>query len=146
VVQRVSRATVRVAGEEVASMGAGLLALVGVERGDRAGDAEVLAEKLVHLRVFADADGRMNLSLLDVGGTLGLVSQFTLLGDCGKGRRPGYDRAAPPEQAGPLLERLAARAGALGAAPVQGRFGARMQLELWNEGPVTLILDTRRDI
>ncbi len=146
VVQRVARAEVRVLGESIAAMREGLLALIGVERGDEAPDAHLLADKLVHLRVFPDAEGRMNRSLLEVGGTLGVVSQFTLLGDCRKGRRPGYERAAPPEQAEALIEALVARAVELGAPVVQGRFRATMQVELENQGPVTLILDTRRDI
>jgi D-tyrosyl-tRNA(Tyr) deacylase len=144
VVQRVSRACVRVGDEVVAEMGAGLLALVGVAREDAPEDARALAEKLVGLRVFDDAEGKQNLSLLDTRGTLGVVSQFTLLGDCRKGRRPSFADAAPPEVAEPLLARLVLEAQARGAPTVTGRFRARMRLELWNEGPVTLLLDTRR--
>ena len=103
VAQRVKRARVRVAGDVVAELQAGLLALVGVAREDGEQDARALAEKLVHLRVFADATGAMNRSLLETGGTLGVVSQFTLLGDCRKGRRPSWDAAAKPEYAEPLI-------------------------------------------
>ena len=125
-------------------MGAGLLALVGVARADGPAQAEELARKLVHLRVFADAAGRMNASLLEAGGTLGVVSQFTLLGDARKGRRPSWSEAAPPEQAEPLIEALCAEARALGVPVVTGRFRARMAVELVNDGPVTILLDTER--
>ncbi len=143
VAQRVSRAAVDVDGERVGEMGPGLLALVGVARGDAPEDARQLADKLVHLRVFPEADGKMNLSLLDSGGTLCIVSQFTLLGSTRKGRRPSYAEAAAPEQAERLLELLIAEAEKLGATVASGRFGAMMQVELVNDGPVTLILDTR---
>ncbi len=128
----------------MAESGPGVLALVGVSREDAKSDAEQLADKLVRLRIFADRDGKMNRSLLEEGGTLALVSQFTLLGDCRKGRRPSYGQAAPPEQAEPLIEALASEARRLGAPVVTGRFGARMEVELTNEGPVTLLLDTQR--
>jgi D-tyrosyl-tRNA(Tyr) deacylase len=143
VVQRVSEARITVAGERVAEMGAGLLALVGVARGDGPADAAALAEKLVHLRVFEDAEGRMNRSLLETGGTLGVVSQFTLLGDVRRGRRPSFVEAAPPEQAEPVVEALASRARAAGVPVVTGRFRARMEVALVNAGPVTVMLDTR---
>ena len=123
--------------------GPGLLALVGVAEGDRESDAELLADKLVHLRVFLDEQGKMNRSLLDTGGELSVVSQFTLLGDCRKGRRPSFGTAAPPELADRLIELLVERARALGVTVVTGRFRATMQVELVNEGPVTLLLDTR---
>ena len=144
VAQRVRVARVRVGGETVAEMGAGLLALVGVARGDTASDADALAEKLVHLRVFPDEEGVMNRSLHEAGLALGVVSQFTLLGDCRKGRRPSWSEAASPEAAEPLVESVAARARALGVSVVTGRFRAEMEVELVNEGPVTLLLDTRR--
>jgi D-tyrosyl-tRNA(Tyr) deacylase len=143
VVQRVREARVTVAGERVAEMGEGLLALVGVARGDAPGDAAALAEKLVHLRVFEDADGRMNRSLLETGGTLGVVSQFTLLADARRGRRPSFLEAAPPEAAEPLVEAIVGHARAAGVAVVTGRFRARMDVTLVNAGPVTLLLDTR---
>ena len=144
VAQRVSRATVRVAGESVAKMDAGILAQVGVQQGDGERDAERIAEKLVHLRVFSDAEGKMNRSLLDVGATLGVVSQFTLLGDCRKGRRPSFVEAAEPAEAERLIERLVEAARTLGAPVVSGRFRAHMQVELTNDGPVTLLVDSRR--
>ncbi len=144
VAQRVRSARVRVAGEVVAQMAEGLLALVGVARGDSDDDARSLAEKLAHLRVFDDADGVMNRSLAETGGTLGVVSQFTLLGDCRKGRRPSWADAAPPEEAEKRLQVLVAHALALGVTTVTGRFRADMDVELANQGPVTLLLDTRR--
>ena len=143
VVQRVSAVRVRVAGTEVSRMEGGLLALVGVAQGDSVDDARRLADKLVHLRVFDDASGRMNRSLLEHGGTLGVVSQFTLLGDTRKGRRPSYHEAAPPEQAAELLSALVEIVRGLGVSVITGQFRAEMQVELTNEGPVTLLLDTR---
>jgi D-tyrosyl-tRNA(Tyr) deacylase len=143
VVQRVSEASVTVAGERVAEMGAGLLALVGVGEGDEADDALELARKLVHLRVFENAAGKMAESLLDTGGTLGLVSQFTLFGDTSKGRRPFFGSAAAPEVAEPLVAVLGNAARDLGVSVVTGRFGAMMEVALVNAGPVTLLLDTR---
>ncbi len=125
-------------------MGEGLLALVGVAREDGPEQADELARKLVHLRVFADEEERMNRSLLDVQGTLGVVSQFTLFGDARQGRRPSFGRAAPPEQAERLIERLVDVARAEGAPVVTGRFRAMMDLELLNAGPVTILLDTEK--
>jgi D-tyrosyl-tRNA(Tyr) deacylase len=144
VAQRVSRARITVDGAMVGEMAHGLLALVGVARGDGPEAAAELARKLVHLRIFADPAGRMNASLLDVGGTLGVVSQFTLLGDARQGRRPSFIEAAPPEQAEPLVEAVCAAARELGAPVIAGSFGAHMQVELVNDGPVTLLVDTRR--
>jgi len=126
-------------------MGAGLLALVGVGRDDGLPDARLLAEKLVHLRVLRDTEGRMNESLLDQGATLGVVSQFTLMGDARKGRRPSYGAAAEPDDAEPLIEALVAHARSLGVTVVTGRFRAMMQVSLVNDGPVTLLLDTKRE-
>ena len=143
VVQRVREAAVHVAGAEVARMGEGLLALVGVARDDAPADAATLARKLVGLRVFDDADGRMNRSLLDTGGTLGVVSQFTLQGDTRRGRRPSYAQAADAARAEPLVEAVAAAAREAGVAVVCGRFRAEMAVSLINDGPVTLWLDTR---
>lgn len=125
-------------------MGEGLLALVGVGSADGEPQAAELARKLVHLRIFADASGRMDRSLLDTGGTLGVVSQFTLLADARQGRRPSYAAAADGSHAEPLLERLVTEARALGAPVVTGRFGAMMDVELVNAGPVTILLDTDR--
>ncbi|MBW2271715.1 MAG: D-tyrosyl-tRNA(Tyr) deacylase [Deltaproteobacteria bacterium] len=143
VVQRVSRASVRVGDEELAAMERGLLALVGVGSDDGPDDARELARKLVHLRVFPDDEGRMNRSLLEVGGTLGVVSQFTLYGDVRKGRRPYFGGAAAPERAAPLIEAVVEAARAEGAPVVTGRFRANMEVDLVNDGPVTLLLDTR---
>jgi D-aminoacyl-tRNA deacylase len=145
VAQRVREATVRVDGEEIARMREGLLALVGVAIDDTATDAEDLARKLVGLRVFPDADGRMNRSLLETGGTLGVVSQFTLLGDVRQGRRPSYGRAAPADRAAPLLEAVLDAARRHGVPVVSGRFQAMMDVSLVNAGPVTILLDTRRE-
>ena len=142
-VQRVSRAAVRVADEELAHMEGGLLALVGVGSDDTSEDARELARKLVNLRIFPDDQGKMNRSLLEVGGTLGVVSQFTLYGDARKGRRPFFGAAAPPEHAEPLVAAVAEAARAAGAAVVMGRFRAHMEVSLVNEGPVTILLDTR---
>ena len=132
-------------GSEVTGrMDGGLLALVGVARGDTPDDARTMAEKLVHLRVFLDEDGKMNRSLIDTGGTLGVVSQFTLLGDCRKGRRPSYVDAAPPEEAAALIELLVEHAHTLGVGVITGRFRAMLEVDLVNDGPVTLLLDSRR--
>jgi D-tyrosyl-tRNA(Tyr) deacylase len=142
VAQRVRRASITVDGEEVARMGEGLLALVGVGREDGQADALELARKLVHLRVFPDEQGRMNRSLLETGGSLGVVSQFTLYGDARRGRRPSYSEAARPELARGLVDAVAAEARALGVEVVTGRFQAMMDVSLENSGPVTLLLDT----
>jgi D-tyrosyl-tRNA(Tyr) deacylase len=144
VAQRVRRARITVDGAVVGEMGAGLLALVGVGRDDDAASAAELARKLVHLRIFEDAEGKMNASLLEAGGTLGVVSQFTLFGDARKGRRPSFTSAAPPEQAEPLVETVCREARALGVAVVTGRFRAAMDVELTNAGPVTILVDTAR--
>ena len=124
-------------------MGEGLLALVGVGREDVEADAAELARKLVNLRIFADAEGRMNHSLLQTGGSLGVVSQFTLYGDTRRGRRPSYQEAAPPERARPLIEAVVSEARALGVSVVTGRFQAMMDVTLENAGPVTLLIDTQ---
>lgn len=145
IAQRVREATVRVGGDEIARMREGLLALVGVAVDDTLEDAAELARKLVGLRVFPDADGRMNRSLLDTGGTLGVVSQFTLLGDARQGRRPSYARAAPAERALPLLDAVLDAAREAGVPVVTGRFQAAMDVSLVNSGPVTILLDTRRE-
>jgi D-tyrosyl-tRNA(Tyr) deacylase len=142
VVQRVSSAEVSVAGERIAHMGNGLLAFVGVGRGDGLAQVDELARRLVHLRVFGDEAGRMNRSLLDSGGTLGVVSQFTLYGDTRQGRRPFFGEAAPAEQAAPLIDALVAAAEGHGVPVVQGRFQAMMEVALVNSGPVTILLDT----
>jgi D-tyrosyl-tRNA(Tyr) deacylase len=138
VVQRVARARVTVDGETVGQIGPGLLVLLGVRRGDTAEQADRLARKLLALRIFEDDDGRMNRSVADTGGEVLCVSQFTLYGDARKGSRPSFVDAAPPEEAEPLYERVRA---ALGGAQ-GGRFGAHMQVDLTNDGPVTLIVET----
>lgn len=144
VVQRVRWARIRVGGECVGEMGEGLLALVGVGRDDGREQAEELARKLLHLRVFKDEDGRMNRSLVETGGQLGVVSQFTLFGDARRGRRPSYADAAPPEQAEPLIRAVVAAAIAAGVRVITGRFREMMDVELLNAGPVTILLDTDR--
>ena len=144
VAQRVARARITVDDELVGEMGSGLLALVGVARSDGPEAAAELGRKLVHLRIFPDADARMNASLLETGGALGVVSQFTLLGDARKGRRPSWIEAAPPEQAEPLVEAVCEAARTLGVSVIRGRFRARMAVELVNAGPVTILLDTER--
>jgi D-aminoacyl-tRNA deacylase len=135
-VQRVSRAAVEVDGEEVASIGLGLLVLLGVRTGDTTEQADRLAGKLERLLVFEDAEGKLNLSVRDVGGELLCVSQFTLYGDARKGNRPSFVDAAPPELAEPLYERVRSALGAQG-----GSFGAHMSVSLVNDGPVTLLLE-----
>jgi D-tyrosyl-tRNA(Tyr) deacylase len=141
-VQRVSRAEVRCDGERTGAIGLGLVALVGVTHDDDDAAADKLADKLVHLRVFGDEDGRMNRSVLDVGGAILVVSQFTLYGDTRKGRRPSYVDAAPPEQAEPLVDRVAAAIAGHGVEVATGRFRTHMEVELTNNGPVTLLLET----
>jgi D-tyrosyl-tRNA(Tyr) deacylase len=144
VAQRVSSASVSVGGREIARMGAGLLALVGVGQGDEEAQARDLARRLVELRIFPDAQGRMNRSLLEAGGTLGVVSQFTLYGDARHGRRPSYVAAAAAARAEPLLGALVDAARALGAPVVTGCFGETMEIALVNQGPVTILLDTEK--
>ncbi len=141
VVQRVSRARVTVEGTVVGEIGHGLLVLVGVGHGDSAEDAAVLVDKLVGLRVFSDPDGRMNLAVGDVGGAVLLVSQFTLLAEIRRGKRPSFTGAAPPELAEPLIEAMAERVSAADVPVATGRFGARMAVELVNDGPVTLVIE-----
>lgn len=142
VVQRVERAKVTVGGQVVGEIGHGLAVLLGVKEGDTAQDAASLAEKVANLRIFSDQDGKFNLSLFDVGGSALVVSQFTLYGDARKGRRPSFTRAAPPEVAAPLVECFASHLRALGIAVAEGEFQAHMLVEIHNQGPVTLILDT----
>jgi D-tyrosyl-tRNA(Tyr) deacylase len=144
VVQRVAHARVTVGAEEVLRMGEGLLAFVGIGRRDTSASAQELASRIVHLRIFADAEQRMNRSLLETGGMLGVVSQFTLFGDARQGRRPFFGDAMPAGPAAALVEAVAGAARALGVSVVCGRFGAQMDVELVNSGPVTLLLDTER--
>lgn len=144
VIQRVSRAEVRVDSELVGTIGTGLLVLVGVGPDDGEPEVVALAEKLVGLRIFPDDEGRMNRSVQEVGGGVLVVSQFTLYGDVRKGRRPSFIGAAPPEVAEPLVSDLVARVAVTGVEVATGRFGAMMEVDLVNSGPVTLILEIVR--
>jgi D-tyrosyl-tRNA(Tyr) deacylase len=144
VLQRVSRANVTVAGEIVGSIERGLLVLLGVEQDDTEDDARALAERTIGLRIFDDEAGKMNLSVRDIGGSVLVVSQFTLLGDCRKGRRPSFIDAAPPERADELYRLYVATIAAENITTATGRFRAMMDVELVNDGPVTLLLDSRK--
>ena len=142
VLQRVSRAAVRVDGEVVGQIGPGLLVLVGVAEGDDAETVDKVAAKVAGLRIFADAEGRFNESVGEIGGAVLVVSQFTLVSDVRKGRRPSFTGAARPEQAEPLVERFAAQLAAAGVSTASGRFGAMMEVELINDGPFTVVIDS----
>jgi D-tyrosyl-tRNA(Tyr) deacylase len=144
VLQRVSQASVKVDGAIVGQIGRGLLVLLGVQQEDSEVDAHALADKTTALRIFDDADGKMNLSVEDVKGSVLVVSQFTLLGDCRKGRRPSFVDAAPPELAERLYETFVAAIGVKGIPVATGKFRAQMDVALVNNGPVTLLLDSRR--
>jgi D-tyrosyl-tRNA(Tyr) deacylase len=141
-VQRVSEASVDVAGETIAAIAGGLLVLVGAGAGDTADDAAWMAGKVARLRVLPDDDGRMNRSVLDTGGAVLAVSQFTLYGDTSRGNRPGFTAAAPPDEADALVDAFAAALRDLGVPVEQGRFGAHMQVALVNDGPVTISLES----
>ena len=142
-VQRVTRASVSVGEEEVGKISRGLVVLVGVAAGDNEEDARYLVPKITNLRIFTDEQGKFNLSALDIGGELLLVSQFTLLADARKGRRPSFIEAAPPERAEQLFQHFTELARASGLKVVTGRFQEYMQVEIHNDGPVTLLLDSR---
>ena len=142
VVQRVTRSAVTVDGVTVGAIGAGLMVLLGVAANDTEREVAYLADKIAHLRIFEDEAGKMNRSLLDTGGAMLVVSQFTLLGDCRKGRRPSFVAAAPPKQAETCYEQFVTRIRDLGIEVATGRFRALMQVSLVNDGPVTLILET----
>jgi len=144
VIQRVSRASVTVAGEVVGRIERGLVVLLGVAVGDTADDAAALAEKICELRIFSDDAGKMNRSLREEQGGLLVVSQFTLLGDARKGRRPGFTAAAPPELAEQLYQVFVEKAATLGITVATGRFRTDMQVELINDGPVTILLDSTK--
>ena len=144
VVQRVSEAAVGVEGKEVSRIGPGLLVLLGVAQGDGEADVAYLADKVVNLRVFPDEAGHMNRSLLEAGGAMLVVSQFTLLGDARKGRRPGFTDAAPPEEANALYRQFVERTRQSGVRVEEGVFRAMMDVSLVNHGPVTLLLDSRK--
>ncbi len=143
VIQRVSRASVTVSGEVVGEIGVGLLVLLGVEEGDTQDDVVWMANKVVGLRIFADAEGKMNLDVGEVGGSILAVSQFTLLGDCRKGRRPSFVAAAGPEEANALYRSFVAEVTGQGLEVQEGRFQQQMDVELVNDGPVTLQIDSR---
>ena len=145
VVQKVTRASVSVEGEMVSSIGDGFLVLVGVEEGDTDKDMQYCADKLCGLRIFEDADDKLNLSIQDVGGSMLLVSQFTLAGDARHGNRPSFSGAARPEEAEPLCAQVKADLEAAGLRVETGRFRTHMEVSLVNDGPVTILLDSRKD-
>lgn len=142
VVQRVSKASVSVDGEIIGQIGRGLLVLLGIHGEDQKREIEWMAEKVVNLRIFEDHEGKMNLSIRDIKAKMLIVSQFTLYGDCRKGRRPGYSHAAAPEIAEPLYGQFIAKIEQIGIETASGKFGAMMDVELVNDGPVTLLLDS----
>ena len=146
VLQRVSRAGVTVAEERIAEIGQGLLVLLGVECGDGEAEVAYLAEKIAHLRIFEDREGKMNLSVQEIAGEVLTVSQFTLLADCRKGRRPGFSQAARPEMAEPLCKHFVRCLQSWGLRVQTGRFQAEMAVDLVNDGPVTILLDSQRRI
>lgn len=141
--QRVEEASVSIEGQVAGKIGSGLVVLLGVAQGDSEADAEVLARKTAQLRIFSDEAGRFNLSVRDVKGEALVVSQFTLLADASKGRRPSFFQAAPPEVAQPLVDRFVELLQAEGIPVATGRFGAHMLVKISNDGPVTIILDSR---
>ena len=143
VIQRVSRAEVRVKGEVVGRIERGLLVLLGIERGDRASDLDWFSDKVIHMRIFEDSAGKMNRSALETSAGILVVSQFTLAGDLSRGRRPGFERAAPPEEAEPLYDAFVERLRQCPLNIATGRFREDMEVELVNDGPVTLILENR---
>ena len=142
VIQRVNHASVYVDAQPVGTIGQGLMVLVGIGTQDTQGDADYLAEKVVHLRLFPDDQGRMDQSLKELGGSMLVVSQFTLLADCTKGNRPSFSKAAPPDQAASLYDRFWRKVQSCGIGVETGRFGQDMQVSLENNGPVTLILES----
>ncbi len=144
VIQRVSQASVDVQGERVGVIGRGLVVLLGIAKKDREKDAEYLAEKLAHLRIFPDEAGKMHLSVLDIGGAVLLISQFTLYGDCRTGRRPSFDEAAAPVEAKPLYDYVIKEIIKHKVPLETGIFQAKMQVSLINDGPITLILESKK--
>jgi D-tyrosyl-tRNA(Tyr) deacylase len=144
VIQRVSIARVVIDGKEQSRIGAGLLVLLGVEKDDTPDDAAAFARRIVELRIFEDDAGKMNRSIAETKGNILAVSQFTLLGDCRRGRRPSFDPAAPPELAKPLYDQFVKEVDSLGIPVATGVFQAMMEIELTNQGPVTFILDSRK--
>jgi D-tyrosyl-tRNA(Tyr) deacylase len=145
VVQRVSKAQVTIGKDVVGKIEKGLVVLLGVGLDDSVKDAQYLADKIVNLRIFDDENGKMNLSSLDVGGELLIVSQFTLLGDCRRGKRPSYDKAARPEVAGELYEKFIEHCRGYNIKVETGEFQAMMNVEIHNDGPVTLLLDSKKE-
>jgi D-tyrosyl-tRNA(Tyr) deacylase len=143
VVQRVTQSSVTVEGQVIGAIGPGLVVLLGVAQEDTQRDADYLVDKVIHLRIFEDENGKLNRSLLESGGAMLVVSQFTLLGDCRKGRRPSFAAAAPPEKAEDLYLRFAQQARARGITVATGRFRAMMAVSLINDGPVTLIVESK---
>ncbi len=146
VVQRVSRASVRIGDETVGRIGAGSMVLAGIGRGDTADVVNRMADKLAGMRYFTDAEGRTNVAIDEAGGELLVVSQFTLYADVRRGRRPGFTPAAPPDEANPLVDRFVEQLRERGLSVGTGRFGAEMAVELVNDGPFTLVLDSDRDL
>lgn len=144
VVQRVDRANVLIGGQRKSGIGRGLLVFLGIEQGDRESDADQLSDKIVNLRIFEDGCGKMNLSLIDIGGEMLVVSQFTLLGDCRRGRRPSFTAAENPERAKILCDYFVLRTKEKIGHVAEGIFQAMMFIELVNNGPVTMLLDSRR--
>ena len=144
VIQRVTKVSVEVEEKIVGEIASGVLVLLGVSEGDQTTDADYLADKIIHLRIFNDEQGKMNLSLLDKGGAMLVVSQFTLLGDARKGRRPSYIEAAAPEKANSLYEYFVAQVRSKGIQVETGIFQAMMQVSLINDGPVTILLDSKK--
>jgi len=144
VIQRVARASVKIDGKIHGEIGQGMLLFLGIKSGDLAGDVQWLAEKAIHLRMFEDQQGKMNKSLADIDGEMLIVSQFTLYGDCRKGRRPGFSSAAPPEIAEPLYRQFIEEIGRRKIRAATGIFQAAMEVELVNDGPVTLLLDSEK--
>jgi len=140
-IQRVKSASVTVEGEKISQIAVGLLVFLGVEKGDTEDNADKLADKLVHLRIFEDENDKMNLSLLDVSGEMLVVSQFTLCGDCKKGTRPSFDKAELPKRANELYEYFARKVKSFGINTQTGKFGAMMDVELINDGPVTFMVE-----
>ncbi|RPH84757.1 MAG: D-tyrosyl-tRNA(Tyr) deacylase [Desulfobacteraceae bacterium] len=144
VLQRVKKAQVRIQEAVVGEIGPGLLVFLGVGLGDSTGDVDYLAEKVLNLRIFADEQSKFNRSLLDTGGSILVVSQFTLFGDCRKGRRPSFSHSAPPEKAEPLYKLFIQKAKDAGLNVASGRFQEMMEVRLINDGPVTLLLDSQK--
>jgi D-tyrosyl-tRNA(Tyr) deacylase len=144
VIQRVTESSVKVEGKIVGEIGPGLMVLLGIEEDDSETEVATLVKKIIGLRIFNDEDGKFNLSLIDTGGSALIISQFTLLGDCRKGRRPSFIRAARPETAVPLYESVIAGLRQTGIQVASGVFGAHMDVHLINDGPVTLLVDTKK--